>query len=671
MQINKILFMTLSNIGDVILTLPVLDSLRANYPKAEITVVSGVRPAPIFKDNPYIHKFIIYDKHSGLKEKLELFNQLRKEKFDLIVDLRNSFLSRLLRSRHKTSPFLIIPSHIKHMRDRHLYQIKNLKLKTQNLIPKSLYIDPKDEEFINSILKDSGINKEDLLIVLAPGARSDTKRWPKENFAQLADKLIKNLKAKIVLVGDNEDASINKYIAEKLDSKVLDLSKKTTLGSLAFLLKKSKLLITNDSAILHLGSYFNLSIIAIFGITNDEKYGPWSDNSIIVKKDIFCRPCEKAQCRWGSLECIKSIKVDDVLIQINNLLNVKLKTQNFKDYKRILIVRTDRIGDVILSTPVIKALRKNYPKAYIAMMVSPAAFDIVDGNPYLDKVIVYDKDLKQKSWVDSIKFAFSLKRDKFDLVIILHPTNRVNLLTYIAGIKKRVGLDKKLGFLLTDKMPHVKQLGQKHELEYNLDLLRYLGIEVQDKSLFVPIKKEAKKWVDEMFLKNGLKEGDKLLVIHPAASCPSKIWPAKRFAEVADKLVQAYNLKVLIVSGPKDLAVVSEVIKNMKTEPINFAGQTSVSQLACILKRCRLFISNDSGPVHLASAVGAPVISIFGRNQPGLSPKRWGPVGVKDVFLHKEIGCVECLAHNCLRSFACLDAISVNDVLSAAGTVLG
>ena len=120
MDINKILFMTLSNIGDVILTLPVLDSLRANYPKAKITVMCGVRPASIFKDNPFIDRLIIYDKHCGFNEKIGLFNTLRKEDFDLIVDLRNSFLSRILPAQYKTSPFLTLPRQISHMRHRHL-----------------------------------------------------------------------------------------------------------------------------------------------------------------------------------------------------------------------------------------------------------------------------------------------------------------------------------------------------------------------------------------------------------------------------------------------------------------------------------------------------------------------------------------------------------------------
>ena len=135
-------------------------------------------------------------------------------------------------------------------------------------------------------------------------------------------------------------------------------------------------------------------------------------------------------------------------------------------------------------------------------------------------------------------------------------------------------------------------------------------------------------------------------------------------------MVEKYGFKVFIVAGPKDIAIAQNVTRHMRNAAINLAGKTSVTQLASLLKRCQLFISNDSGPVHIASAVGAAVISIFGRNQKGLSPIRWGPVGLKDKILHKEVGCSECLAHNCMKDFACLKAITVDDVLSVADEIL-
>ncbi|MCX5714330.1 MAG: lipopolysaccharide heptosyltransferase II, partial [Candidatus Omnitrophica bacterium] len=458
---------------------------------------------------------------------------------------------------------------------------------------------------------------------------------------------------------------------------LLDLTGQTSLIELTCLLKEADLLVTNDSAILHLASYLDRAIVAIFGPTNESKYGPWSSKSAFVKKDIACRPCENAQCHFNSLECIQMVQVEDVLKQVRNIMQEGLSPQSYPEVvlkgivpKRILIARTDRIGDVVLSTPVIKAVREKYPSAYIAMMVSPYTKEIVEGNPYLDEVIIYDKDTKHKSWRRTFEFARNLKKKRFDLALILHPTNRVHLVAFLAGIKRRIGYDRKLAFLLTDRVFHTKQYGQKHELEYNLDLLKILDIVSSDKNIFVPVKPEAVQAVGELLRQEGVKEKDTLLAINPGASCPSKIWSAQRFAEVADRLVQEYGFKVLVISGPKDRALAQNLVTNMREKAIDLAGRLSLSQIAALLSRCSLFISNDSGPVHIGSAVGVPVISIFGRDQKGLSPKRWGPVGKRDRFLHKPAGCIECLAHNCVQEFKCLQSITVDDVVQTAEAIL-
>jgi len=673
-MVEKILFITLSNIGDVILTLPVLDALRENFPQAKITVMVGPRPKEIFEDNPKIDNLIIFDKYSSLRNKIKLFNQLKKERFDCIVDLRNSFFGALLPAQYKTSSLTFIPKDILHMKDRHLYRVQSLKLKVKNLKADSIFIKDKDEEYINSILRKVDPGDKDKIIVISAGARSHIKRWPQDKFVELIKSLVDEFGAKIILVGDKGDLAIAQYIVDNSGYPLLNLCTKTSLTQLAYLLKKALCTITNDSAVLHLASYLDVPVVSIFGPTNESKYGPWSKISSVVKKDIFCRACEKAQCVFGTLRCMQLIKVDDILRKVRDILNPESRIQNAElksFFNRILIVRTDRIGDVLLSTPVISNLRDSYPSAYIAMMVSPYAKDVVEGNPYLDEAIIYDKDVLHRSWFNSVKFSCNLKKKKFDLAIILHPTNRVHLVTFFAGIPKRVGFNRKLGFLLTDRIEHTKQYGQKHELEYNLDLLRYLGIRPEHKEVFMPIKPESERWVDELFKQEGIKTNDKLLAVHPGASCLSKIWPNERFAQVADKLAEKYGFKVLVVSGPKDISLAENVFRHIHHPVINLAGRTSVSQLASLLKRCQLFVSNDSGPVHIASGVGVPVVSIFGRSQKGLGPKRWGPVGIKDRFLHKSVGCIECLAHNCVREFACLKALSVDDVLAAADSILG
>ena len=339
-------------------------------------------------------------------------------------------------------------------------------------------------------------------------------------------------------------------------------------------------------------------------------------------------------------------------------------------HKRILIVRMDRIGDVVLSTPAIKAVRDEYPDSHIAVLVRPYARDIVDGNPYLNEVITYDKSGREKGVFGNIKFISHLKRKRFDLAIILHPKNSSHVLTFLAGIPERIGYDKKLGALLTKRIPHTKQYGLKHEMDYALDLLGYIGIKPKDKSLYMPINKLSEEKIRAVFDKNGISEKDIVVVIHPAASCPSRRWGLDRFAGTADILSKRFGAKIIIIAGPEDAAFGRNVSKLMKIKPLDLSGKTSIADLASVLKRSRLLISNDSGPVHIACALGIPVISIFSRKDRGISPGRWRPVGKDCIALHRDVGCDICLAHNCRLGFKCLDAVRVEDVLSAAGKIL-
>jgi heptosyltransferase II len=344
---------------------------------------------------------------------------------------------------------------------------------------------------------------------------------------------------------------------------------------------------------------------------------------------------------------------------------------NRAPYKRILVVRLDRIGDVLLSTPVIKNLRDAYPQSYIAFMVRPYARDIVRGNPYLNDVIVYDKEGEESSFSGNLKFISYLREKRFDIAIILHLMKRTHLLMFLAGIPERVGYDKKMGALLTKRIPHTKHYGLKHEIDYSLAVLEYLGVDTKDHSLYMPLGSTSEIKAEELFRDNAIGAGEIVIALNPGASCASKRWPVSKFAEAADRLKEKYGARILIVASADDRAFGDEVHSSMRGSSINLSGATTISELASVLKRVKLFISNDSGPVHIACAVGTPVISIFGRSDPGLSPERWGPTGKCDIALHKPGGCEICLAHNCVSNLKCLEAITVNDVLAAAAKILG
>jgi heptosyltransferase-2 len=336
--------------------------------------------------------------------------------------------------------------------------------------------------------------------------------------------------------------------------------------------------------------------------------------------------------------------------------------------KRILIIRTDRLGDVILSTPVIKNLRKKYPNGYIAFICRPYTKEILEQNPYLDELIVYDKYGADKSFLSTLKFALSLRKKKFDLALILHPTNRSHLIAFLAGIPKRIGWDKKLSFLLTDKLVYTKDQGRKHELEYNLDLLRYLGILAEDKEIYIPIKKDCQQNVDNILEKKGVEKKDKLIVIHPSASCPSKRWPKDNFIKLVKILKEEKDIKIAVITSA-DQKKFGQGISKIE-DVIDLCGSLSVPETIALINRAQLFISCDSGPVHIAAGLNKPVISIFGRSQAGLSPKRWAPTGKNSYFLHKDVGCKTCLAHNCQKGFICLQAIKPAEVYNLAKKII-
>ncbi|MBU1007238.1 MAG: lipopolysaccharide heptosyltransferase II [Candidatus Omnitrophica bacterium] len=349
---------------------------------------------------------------------------------------------------------------------------------------------------------------------------------------------------------------------------------------------------------------------------------------------------------------------------------MKILFMDIPNIKRILMVRTDRIGDVVLSTPAITAMRKAFPGSYIAVMVSPQTKEIIKGNPYVNEIIVYDKALKHKGIFGTLNLSNWLKSKKFDIAFILHSTVRVSLLCFLSGIPRRIGYARgKMDFFLTDKMEYKKSLGEKHESEYTLDILRHAGISAEMSPLVMPVSAENENKIDEILRDNGLKDR-KIVVLSPGASDRSRMWPPENFAKAGDILVEKFGVCIVLISGREEVKVGEKVKGLMRNKPIFLCGNTSLGELAALLKKTLLLISNDSGPVHVACAVGTPVISIFSRNKKGINPERWKPLGEKTAVLHKKVGCTECLAHDCKKAFLCLRSVSVEEVAQKAVELL-
>ena len=335
---------------------------------------------------------------------------------------------------------------------------------------------------------------------------------------------------------------------------------------------------------------------------------------------------------------------------------------------RILIVRTDRIGDLVLSTPAIRAARAAFPQGYVALMVQPATRPLVEGHPALDEVITFDKVGAHHGWSGMRRLASDLRAKRFDLALILHSTNRVILLTWLAGIPRRIGYARRLGWLLTQRLPYLKRLGERHELDYTLDLVRLAGIPAEDRTLEIAWQPDGEGAVATWLARAGVTPNDRLIVLHPGASCPSKRWPAERFAEVADH-VATDGTRVAVIVGPGDEPLAEAVRQQASTPVLVPPSPLSLAELPWLLKRAHCLVSNDSGPVHVACAVGTPVVAIFGRWGGGLSPTRWGPAGPRSAVVHHDVGCRPCLAHRCQIGFLCLQVVTVDEVVEAVKQV--
>ena len=303
------------------------------------------------------------------------------------------------------------------------------------------------------------------------------------------------------------------------------------------------------------------------------------------------------------------------------------------DYRNILIVRTDRIGDVVLSTPTIAAVRANFPNARITVLISSSTVDLMEGNPNIDAIMVDDRAKAHKGVLKFWRLVWEIRKKNFDAAIILHTKRRTNLLCFLAGIKNRIGYrDKNYGFLLTQDFVDERHLGKKHEIQYSLDLLRLMGLKVDEPQSFLPSQPSAENWITDWLKKNNI-EPERLVAIHPSASDPTRCWPLESFAKLIDELVVSGGCRVVIF-GAGNTVEQARDLKSLCVHPfLDLTGQTSIAQTVSLLKRCRLLISNDSGPVHMGAAAGIFVIAIFLRNQPGINPERWRPFGPKGFVI--------------------------------------
>ena len=284
-ECRKILILTLSNLGDVIITLPVFTSFRKRYPYADIDCLVGNRVYPFLKDNALLRRVIPYDKESSLGEKMGLLKRLRAERYDFVLDFRNSLIPYLIgrpsRSLWLNAMVKKIPS--RYQRIERLIELLGLPEPDPNEL--HLYSSLDCERLIRS-LRSKGVYSLQNLLVIAPGARWELKQWPAEHFAKLITLLTEAWDLVPVLVGDAADRETCERVETMTDSaECINLCGKNPVGQFTFLVERARLVISNDSAAMHLANYYRRPVIGIFGPTDPEKYGYTSERSRIARPE--------------------------------------------------------------------------------------------------------------------------------------------------------------------------------------------------------------------------------------------------------------------------------------------------------------------------------------------------------------------------------------------------
>jgi lipopolysaccharide heptosyltransferase II len=359
--------------------------------------------------------------------------------------------------------------------------------------------------------------------------------------------------------------------------------------------------------------------------------------------------------------------------------------QEFPEAPRFLLIRPDHIGDLLFFTPALRALREAFPHAHLSCMIGPWGKAVLENNPHLDEIITCDFPGFSRKPKDSSLAPYRALRiwrrrlasGGYDAAIVLRFDHWWGaLLAYLAGIPYRIG------YAIPECQPFLSHAlpydHDRHEVQQNLTLvheaIRQAGLSSPDgpPALEYAVSQQDQEYARTFLVSGGVKATDNVVVIHPGAGAPVKLWRPEALAEVADALRERHHTHILITGGPDDLDLAWSVYAHMRSDALVAAGKTTLGQLAALLQLAQLAIGPDSGPLHLAVAVGTPTVHLYGP----VDARKFGPAGDpgKHMVLTSGRQCIPCnrldYAIRELPEHPCVREISVQQVLESAHRLL-
>jgi heptosyltransferase II len=335
---------------------------------------------------------------------------------------------------------------------------------------------------------------------------------------------------------------------------------------------------------------------------------------------------------------------------------------------KILIRATNWVGDAILALPALRAVRKRFPDAEIAIVARPYVADIYRDQEICNQLIPYDPKGSHAGFFGREQLAAELRAQKFDVALLLQNAFDAAWLAWRANIPERIGYARDArSFLLTKAVP-LPRHGETpaHEKFYYLELLHRVGWldSLKDESFIgLHVPEERRRSADEFLCKSGVRPGALRLAIGAGASYGSaKCWPPSRFAEVANRLQAEADADVILFGTAAEANVSTAITAEMRQPPIDLTGKTAIADVPALLSQCHLFIGNDSGAMHVAAAVGLPVVAVFGSTDPFGT----APVTERCSIVHQKSYCSPCFLRRCPTDHRCMTAIAADMVEAAA-----
>ena len=324
--------------------------------------------------------------------------------------------------------------------------------------------------------------------------------------------------------------------------------------------------------------------------------------------------------------------------------------------RRILIVKPSSLGDIIHSLPVLWELRRLYPGAHIGWVVKEAWRDIIADNPLLDEVIVLKKGVG--GFLSAVK---NIRKAGYDTVIDLQGLFRSGLMTLLSGASEKTGFSnaRELAHLFYNHKVAVPP-GTVHAVERYLEILKPIQNDRPHFPLYTEI--DDAEWVKDFLRTNNLSHARPLIAVNPSARWEKKRWPITSYAALINQLIRELKAGIIILGSKEDIPLAEKISFLASGRPVVAAGKTSLKTLPALLERVDLLVTNDSGPMHIAAALGTPVVALFGPTNPGLT----GPYGDGHIVIRKEMECSPCLRGPCIHGRPiCMEAITEEEVMEA------